>query len=164
MEFYLSYSGKNIFGVEKWLYELLRACTFRHNITVYWYISWSNAFYLKACTFDLSKYIGQQATFSTCTTSIVFNSLSQRSQVQILRGHGINVHESYMSDMILIGCTVCRVAMQISSLVFQYQPVLAGFLQHWSLPMLQGSSVELVTNSQTVTLITFNFRLSLPVR
>ena len=43
-------------------------------------------------------------------------------------GPGIDVRRSYISDAIMIGCAVCRVAMQLSSLVSQYQPVLAGLL------------------------------------
>ena len=42
-------------------------------------------------------------------------------------GPGINVRRSYISDVIMKGCTVCRVAMQLSSLVCQYQPFTAIF-------------------------------------
>ena len=42
----------------------------------------------------------------------------------------INVHKSYLAGAIMKGCNVCTMALQLSSLVCQYQLVLAGFLQH----------------------------------
>ena len=62
------------------------------------------------------------------------------------RGPSINVRRSYISDAIVIGCAACRVAMQLSSLVCQYQPVFAGLLQHSVLRMLWVSSCPKLTS------------------
>ena len=59
---------------------------------------------------------------------------------------GINVRRSDISDAIMIGCAVCRVARQLSSLVSQYQPVVAGLLQHSALRMLRVSSCPKLTS------------------
>jgi hypothetical protein len=60
---------------------------------------------------------------------------------------GSNLGAQY-HDLIMIWCTVCIMVMQLSSLVYQYPPVLPGLLQYSVLWMLRFSSCPKLTVMQ----------------
>ncbi len=62
------------------------------------------------------------------------------------RTHVMKVPSSSPStEVAMIGCAICTLTVQLSSLIGQYQPMLARLLQHYTLPVLMVSSFHKLT-------------------